>query len=81
MDRHDEPSPSRPLGLPYRLLERAATGALLLVLAALGWMVAAAYFPDSTRLSSAEVEVIVTIGLLLAGLCLVSVVALMHTRK
>jgi hypothetical protein len=63
-----------------RLLERATAGLLLLVLAALGWMIVASYNPDWGRLASLELEVVLVVGLLLAALVLVSVVALMHTR-
>ena len=68
-------------GLLYRLLEQTASSVLFLVLAALGWMTVAAYFPEWGRLASLEVEVIGLVGLLLAALLLVSVVALLHTRK
>lgn len=68
-------------GLLYRLLEQTASTILLLVLAALGWMVAAAYRPEWGRLASLELEVIGIVSLLLAALLLVSVVALLHTRK
>ena len=68
-------------GWLYRLLEQTASAILLLVLAALGWMVVAATFPEWGRLASLEVEVIGIVGLLLAALLLVSIVALLHTRK
>ena len=78
---HDETLQSRQPGPIYRLLERAAAGLLLLVLAALGWMIVASYVPEWGRLDSLELEVLVLVGLLLATLLLVSVVALLHTRK
>jgi hypothetical protein len=64
-----------------RLLERATAGLLLLVLGALGWMIIASYKPDWGRLESLELEVVLIVGLLLATLLLVSIVALLHTRK
>jgi len=64
-----------------RLLEQTASAVLILVLGALGWMIVAASFPEWGRLASLEVEVIGIVGLLLAALGLVSVVALLHTRK
>jgi hypothetical protein len=81
MNRHDESPPARSRGLVYGLLERCAAGLLLLVLAVLGWMIAVAYIPGTVRMASVELEVIAAIGLLLAALFLVSIVALMHTRK
>ncbi len=54
---------------------------MLLVLAALGWMIVAAYVPEWGRLATLEFEVIAVVGLLLATLLLVSLVALLHTRK
>lgn len=65
----------------YRLIEGVASGALLLVLSALGWMIVAAYVPEWGRFASLEFEVVLIIGLLLAALLLVSVVALWHTRR
>ena len=68
-------------GRAYRLLEQTTSVILLLVLAALGWMIVAAYVPEWGRLASLELEVIGIVSLLLAALVLVSVVALLHTRK
>jgi hypothetical protein len=68
-------------GWLYRLLEQLASAILLLVLAALGWMILAASFPEWGRLASLEVEVMGIVGLLVAALVAVSVVALLHTRK
>jgi len=78
--REDTPEP-RTLSTAGRLLERATAGLLLLVLAVLGWMIMAAYVPEWGRLESLELEVLLIVGLLLATLLLVSVVALVHTRK
>jgi hypothetical protein len=65
----------------FRLIEGVASGVLLLVLAALGWMIVAAYFPQLGRIASIEAEVIFIAALLLAALLFVSVVALLHTRR
>jgi hypothetical protein len=81
MKTRDEMSQPPTAGTAYRLLERAAGILLLLVLAALAWMIAAAYVPEWGRLATLETEVILIIGLLLAALLLVSLVALLHTRK
>ena len=64
-----------------RPLEFLAATTLWLVMAALAWMLAAAYWPAMPRLSSVEAEVIAVLTLLIAALGLVSVVALLHTRK
>jgi hypothetical protein len=63
-----------------RLLERLTAIVLLAVVAALGWMILAAYWPGQFRLPSAQMEIVIILGLLLAALLLVSVVALLHTR-
>ena len=68
-------------GAIFRLLEQTASALLLFVLAALGWMIVAAYMPEWGRLATLEFEVIAIVGLLLATLLLVSLVALLHTRK
>jgi hypothetical protein len=78
--RNDAPEP-RTLSTAGLLLERTAAGLLLIVLAALGWMISASYIPEWGRLESLELEVLLIVGLLLATLLLVSVVALLHTRK
>ena len=53
---------------------------LTAVMLAMAWMVVVAYRPDTLRLASLEVEVILILTLLLTALILVSVVALLHTR-
>lgn len=63
------------------LLERVTAALLVLVLVALAWMIAAATWPASFAWASTEVEVVAVIGLLAAALVLVSVVALLHTRR
>jgi hypothetical protein len=79
----DADAPSIPRAQPaaYRLLEWAASAVLKVVLGAVGWMIAVAYFPEWGRLASVELEVMVILGLLVAALGIVSVVALLHTRK
>jgi len=81
MEPEDLTSPPRQASPLYRLFERAVAGLLLLVLAALGWMTLASYNPEWGRLGNLELEVLLIVGLLLATLALVSVVALLHTRK
>ncbi len=63
------------------MLELITAAVLLLVLASLGWMVIAAYWPGQASFTSSELEVITVLGLLAAALVLVSLVALLHTRK
>ena len=50
------------------------------VIASLGWMIAATYWPELVRFATTEQEVGVISGLLIAALLLVSVVALLRTR-
>jgi hypothetical protein len=63
-----------------RMLERLTAIVLLAVVMALAWMILAAYRPALFRLLSAPMEIVIILGLLLAALLLVSVVALLHTR-
>jgi hypothetical protein len=65
----------------FPLLEKATAGALALVVLAAGWIVLAAYQPETARLASPEIEVGIVLAILLAALTLVSLVALLHTRK
>ena len=62
-------------------LEWVTGGVLIGVLIALGWITVAPYMPDWGFMPTVEAEVIVVLGLLTAALVLVSVVALLHTRK
>jgi hypothetical protein len=62
-------------------LEWLTGGVLLLVLAALGWMVWAVYGLGWGRLPSLAAEVVLVLLLLTSALVLVSVVALLHTRR
>ncbi len=55
----------------YRRVERATAGLLVLLLAALGWMIVAAYFPAWGRVASLDYEVILIVGLLFVTLLLV----------
>jgi hypothetical protein len=63
------------------LLERLTGLVLILVLLAIGWMVLVTLVPGLPRVVSLKAEVIVMIVLLTAALALVSIVALVHTRK
>ena len=65
----------------YPWLERLTAAVLLLVLAALGWMVLAAWRPGWANSIALEVQVWVVLALLGAALVLVSVTALLHTRS
>ena len=64
-----------------KILEWTSGIVLLLVLAALAWMVVAEYLPSSWRVLSLEGEIFVALGLLTAALTFVSVLALLHTRQ
>jgi hypothetical protein len=65
----------------YPWLERLTATVLLLVLAALVWMVLATWRPEWSQQVALEVQVWVVLGLLVAALLLVSVTALLHTRS
>jgi hypothetical protein len=62
-------------------LERLTAVVLVAVLLAVAWMAVVAYQPQWLRLASVEAEAVVVLGLLTLALLLVSVVALLHTRK
>jgi hypothetical protein len=79
-DNRTSPEREASRGPGLLLLERMTAAVLLVVLAALGWMILAAYRPEWVRLLPVEAEVIVVLVLLTAALVLVSVVALLHTR-
>lgn len=75
---HEQPptAPSSPL------LEKLTALVLVLVLLALGAIIAAAYYPGGALPAAWEpAAVLVLVGLLFAALVLVSVVALRHTRS
>jgi hypothetical protein len=78
---HDTPAPA-PTGRSwFWWLERLTEGVLLGVVVALGWVLLAAYQPGWASWASEEVEVAAVLVLLTAALGLVSVVALLHTRR
>jgi hypothetical protein len=54
---------------------------LWLVLAAVGWMIAAAYWPQNVRRGSETLEVLLVVALLFGALLLVSGVALANTAR
>lgn len=62
-------------------LDRLTGVVLFLVLLAIGWMVLVTLVPSAPHPLGVETEVILMIALLSASLILVSVVALLHTRK
>ena len=64
-----------------RILEQVTAGVLLMVVGALIWMIFAAYRPTTEGFPVPEWQIIGVTILLLAALALVSVVALLHTRK
>jgi hypothetical protein len=66
---------------PWAWLEWLTAAVLAAVLAAVAWMVVVAFQPGWLRLPSEEAEVVGVLALLAAALGLVSVVALLHTRK
>ena len=66
-------------GAGFVLLERVTAAVLLLVLAALGWVVWAAELAEWVG-PAESVQVVALLVLLLTALILVSVVALLHTR-
>jgi hypothetical protein len=65
----------------FPVLERITAAVLLLVLLALGWMVMAAYWPPAAAWATVEIQAVAVIILLALALFLVSVVALLHTRR
>jgi len=80
-DEFEEAAPSPKAPCATGLLERATGCVLLGVLAVLGWMTLAAYFPEWGRVGRVEVEVAAVVLLLFAALGLVSLLALLHTRR
>jgi hypothetical protein len=68
-------------GRNFPVLERMTAVVLLLVLLALGWMVLAAHLPERAHWATAELEVATVLVLLALALALVSLVALLHTRR
>ena len=80
-DERPAPAERRPPPGWFVLLEGLTAVLLLAVLAALGWVVLAAYAPALAEWPGQEVQVLVLAGLLLAALLSVSAVALCHTRS
>jgi hypothetical protein len=74
----DKAAPDAPR---HPLLERITAGVLMLVVAALGWMILAACYPEWDWRLSLDVQVGLVLAILSAALVLVSVVALLHTRS
>jgi ethanolamine permease len=73
---------ANPRRIPIRSWpETIAAGVILAVLAALVWVVLAAYWPQTFALGPPEIEVIALLVLLATALLLVSAVALGHTRS
>lgn len=62
-------------------MDRLTGLVLLLVIVAVAWMVCVSVQPKWLRLASVELEAVLMLGLLTAALILVSVVALLHTRR
>ena len=62
------------------LMEYLATAVLIAVILTLGWIILAAWKFEWLRLASLQVEVVLVVGLLVAALALVSMVALCQTR-
>jgi hypothetical protein len=81
MNNGEAISTPKPQHASYRWLELIASGVLRMVLAAVVWMIVVAYYPEWGRMASLELEVIAIVTLLVSALGLVSVVALLHTRK
>jgi hypothetical protein len=73
------PDPRPGDSIPILVLEWFTAAVLLLVLVALAWMAAADVLPASCHLASLEVEILGVLGLLVAALLLVSVLALLPT--
>jgi hypothetical protein len=71
----------RSAGRGTRFLEQITSAVLLLVMATLAWIVFIAYAQASDRQMVRPWELIGVTGLLLLALGLVSLVALLHTRK
>jgi hypothetical protein len=62
-------------------LERLTAVVLVVVIAVVGWMVCVAAEPRWLRLRSVEEEAVAVLGILSLALVLVTVVALLHTRR
>lgn len=63
------------------LVERLTALVLMAVVAALGWVTVAAFIPQSVDVAAEPWQVVALLALLFAALGLVSLVALLHTRR
>lgn len=77
----NETSGTRPADSPNGFLVHGTGGALVLVLMALGWMTLAAWQPTWAQWPPFPVQTGFVLALLSLALVLVSIVALVHTRK
>jgi hypothetical protein len=80
-EEHFPPEQTDPGRSGFRLLERVTAGVLSAVVVALAWMLVVAYQPGCLRLPRPEIEVMIVLALLGAALVLVSMVALLDTRR
>ena len=82
MNRNSEKEPGEPSGGGMLVALEYVTGVVLaLVLAALVWVLMAAYRPAIDWGLTEKQQVLAILSLLTAALTLVSVVALLHTRR
>ena len=63
------------------VLEVVTTACLLAVVLALAWITLMANDTESLRLTSVQLEVVIVVVLLLLAVALVSLLALLHTRR
>jgi RsiW-degrading membrane proteinase PrsW (M82 family) len=63
------------------ILEKSTAAVLIAVIAALAWMVLRAVFAEQLQVMPEPAEVLIVLALLTTSLLLVSVVALLHTRR
>lgn len=80
-ERVTEPVDREPASFFLRAFEFVTGCVLLQVLAVVGWLSLAAYRPDWGRVGPVDVEVAAVVVLLAAALALVSLLALLNTRK
>jgi len=73
--------PARPARRRLTVLEGITSAVLLAVVLALGWVIVVAHEPDALRLPSVQLEVVIFLGLLLLAVALVSLLAVLHTRR
>ena len=75
------PDPARREDSRFPLLERITAIVLLLVLLALGWMLLGAWRPEVTAWVDLNLQLGFVLAVLTASLALVSLLALLNTRK